>query len=102
MYICCAVVLLKNAEAKINELAQKTVGIIEITIGFNPQKTLTMVGEYGDLENISIVILLKTFPNTSKTVLFLCETFKMGKWLSLSLMVGFLLYGLLRLFLKKD
>jgi hypothetical protein len=30
------------------------------------------------LENISIVTLLKTFPDTSEMVLFLCEIFKMG------------------------
>jgi hypothetical protein len=157
LYLFCAGVLLKNAETKINELAQRTVGIIDITIGFNPQRTLTMVQDYGDAarayyartemtldvlypivytslfciiltllfrnksykpfkyanllpfmvmifdfsENISIVTLLKTFPNTSKTVLFLCEIFKMGKWLSLGVMIVFVLYGLLRLAFKK-
>jgi hypothetical protein len=158
LYLLCAVVWLKNAETKINELAQKTVGIIDITLGFNPQKTLEMVRDYGEaarayyartemtldvlypivytslfcivltllfrnksykpfkyvnlvpfvvmvfdfLENISIVTLLKTFPNTSETVLFLCEIFKMGKWLSLGVMMIFVVYGLIRLVLKKD
>lgn len=39
---------LKNAEAKINELAGKEVGIVDLTIGFNPQQTLNMVAAYGD------------------------------------------------------
>jgi hypothetical protein len=155
-YLICAVVWLKNAETTINELAQKTVGIIDITLGFNPQKTLAMVREYGEaarayyartemtldvlypivytslfcivltllfrnksykpfkhvnllpfvvmifdfLENITIVILLKSFPNTSETVAIFCEIFKMGKWLSLGVMMVFVFYGLLRLFSK--
>ena len=40
--------ILKNAETRINELAGKTVGIIDLTFGFNPQKTLDMAAAYGD------------------------------------------------------
>jgi hypothetical protein len=40
--------LLKNAEEKINQLAGKKIGVIDLTIGFNPQKTLQMVADYGD------------------------------------------------------
>jgi hypothetical protein len=148
--------ILKNAEEKINQLAGKTVGVIDLTFGFNPQKTLQMVADYGDaareyyaktemttdvlypivytllfciiltllfrnktykpfsfinllpfaalvfdfLENITIVTLLKSFPNTSETVAFLCEIFKMMKWLSFGLIILFVLYGLLKLGLK--
>ncbi len=48
MYMAFPGYILKNAEIKINELAGKTVGIIDLTFGFNPQKTLDMVAEYGD------------------------------------------------------
>ncbi len=40
--------ILKNTESKIIELAGKSVRIIDLTFGFNPQKTLMMVSEYGD------------------------------------------------------
>ncbi|MCF8239628.1 MAG: hypothetical protein K9I85_15805 [Saprospiraceae bacterium] len=40
--------VLKNSEAKINELAGDDVGVIDLTIGFDPQKTLDMVAAYGD------------------------------------------------------
>lgn len=40
--------ILKNTENKINQMAGKSVGIIDLTLGFNPQKTLMMVSEYGD------------------------------------------------------
>jgi hypothetical protein len=39
---------LKNAEEKINQLAGKKVGVIDLTVGFNQQKTLQMVADYGD------------------------------------------------------
>jgi hypothetical protein len=39
---------LKNAEEKINQLAGKKIGVIDLTIGFNPQKTYQMVADYGD------------------------------------------------------
>jgi hypothetical protein len=40
--------LLKNAEEKINQLAGKKIGVIDLTIGFNSQKMLQMVADYGD------------------------------------------------------
>lgn len=48
IYIFFVAVILKNAENRINELAGKTVGIIDLSTGFNPQKTLDMVAAYGD------------------------------------------------------
>lgn len=48
IYISFPAYFLKNAELKINELAGKTVGIIDLSFGFNPQKTLDMVAAYGD------------------------------------------------------
>lgn len=47
LYISFPAYFLKNDEAKINELAGKTVRIIDLTIGFNPQKTLDTVAAYG-------------------------------------------------------
>lgn len=38
--------LLKNAEGKINSLSGKTIGVIDLTMGFDTQKTLGMVAAY--------------------------------------------------------
>ncbi|MEO7175319.1 MAG: hypothetical protein ABIV51_05680 [Saprospiraceae bacterium] len=46
-YIFMIGFVLKNAEAKINEMAGQTVGVIDLTMGFDPQKTLAMVEAYG-------------------------------------------------------
>ena len=48
LYFFFAGYVFKNAEIKINELAIKTIGVIDITFGFNPQQTLDMVAGYGD------------------------------------------------------
>jgi len=40
--------ILKNAEIKLNELAGTTVGVIDLSFGFDPQKTLDMVAAYGE------------------------------------------------------
>lgn len=48
IYILFNGYILKNTENKINELAGKSVSIIDLTFGFNPQKTLMMAAEYGD------------------------------------------------------
>ena len=48
LYILFNGYILKNTENKIIELAGKSVSIIDLTFGFNPQKTLMMIGEYGD------------------------------------------------------
>ena len=48
IYMFFAEYILPNAEHQINELAGKPVGIIDLTVGFNPQQTLNMVAEYGE------------------------------------------------------
>lgn len=48
LYIVFVGFIFKHAEAKINALAGKTIGIIDLTMGFNPQQTLDMVASYGD------------------------------------------------------
>ncbi|MES2517291.1 MAG: hypothetical protein V4585_04235 [Bacteroidota bacterium] len=48
IYVSFPAYFLKNAESKINELAGKTLGVIDLTFGFNPQKTLDMVKNYGE------------------------------------------------------
>ncbi|MCC7028870.1 MAG: hypothetical protein IT257_01095 [Chitinophagaceae bacterium] len=40
--------LLKNAEQKINALSGKSVGVIDLTLGFNPQRSLQMVADYSE------------------------------------------------------
>jgi len=47
LYIIFPAYILKNAESRINELAGKETGVIDLTIGFNPRKTLDMVADYG-------------------------------------------------------
>jgi len=48
VYISFPAYFLKNAETKINALSGKTIGPIDLTMGFAPQKTLQMVAEYSD------------------------------------------------------
>ena len=48
IYMVFNAYLLKNAESEIRALAGKSVGIIDLTFGFNPDKTLQMVEDYGD------------------------------------------------------
>lgn len=38
--------LLKNAEEKINELSGNKNGVIDLTFGYNPEKTLAIVADY--------------------------------------------------------
>ncbi len=148
LYMIFPAYLLKNAESKIVALAGKPVGIIDLTFGFNPQKTLMMVADYGDnarsyyaltemttdilyplvyaflfgiiltllyrgssrswvntlpfvcllfdyLENITIIILLKTFPQQSPTIATLCELFKLLKWLVFAAIILLVLLGLI-------
>jgi hypothetical protein len=47
IYLLFAGYIFKNAENRIDELAGQSIGIIDLTLGFNPQKTLNMVAEYG-------------------------------------------------------
>lgn len=48
IYLLFNVYFLKNAEEKINELAGSEIGVIDLTFGFDPQKTLDMVAKYGE------------------------------------------------------
>lgn len=48
LYILFPAYLLKNAEERINALAGKKVGVIDLTFGFDPQRALQMVADYGD------------------------------------------------------
>lgn len=48
LYIVFPAYLLKNAEQKINALSGKTVGVIDLTFGFNPQRSLQMVADYSE------------------------------------------------------
>lgn len=47
LYISFPAYWLKNAESTINQLAGKAIGPIDLTIGFNPGRTLRMVADYG-------------------------------------------------------
>ena len=48
LHILFPAVLFRNAEEKINALAGKKLGPIDLTFGFNPNRTLQMVEDYGD------------------------------------------------------
>jgi hypothetical protein len=48
LYVLFSVVLLGNAEKKINTLAGQEIGPIDLIFGFNPGRTLDMVEAYGD------------------------------------------------------
>ena len=47
LYLSFPAYWLKNAEATINQLAGKPVGVIDLTFGYNPARTLQMVANYG-------------------------------------------------------
>ena len=149
LYLLFSVGIWMHAKRQIKELADKPIGIIDATFGFNPQKTLNLVANYGDsarayyeqvelsvdvvypivyaflfgfilsllyknsplnwinvlpfvsllldyAENIHIVILLHNFPKQSYTIAVLCEIFKLLKWISLGIVVLFILYGFLK------
>jgi len=141
--------ILKNAEAKINELSGSSIGVIDLTFSFNPAKTLGMVAAYSEsardyysmiemtadvaypfiyaclfgivltllyhstsyykvailpfcammfdyLENVTIITLLKTYPQQSETVATFCEIFKGLKWLCFGMIILLILVGLVR------
>ena len=48
LYLLFGAVILANAEKKINTLAGKEVGVIDLQLGFNPKHTLQMVEDYGE------------------------------------------------------
>lgn len=52
IYMVFAGYFLKNAAEKINELAGKKIDVIDLTVGFNPEKTLQMVADYGDTARV--------------------------------------------------
>lgn len=47
VYLSFPAYWLKNAEATINQLAGKTIGPIDLTVGFDPARTRRMVADYG-------------------------------------------------------
>lgn len=47
LYVSFPVYWLKNTEATINQLAGKSIGPIDLTFGYNPERTLQMVADYG-------------------------------------------------------
>ncbi len=152
LYISFPAYFLKNAEIRMNSLSGKTLGPIDLTIGFTPSRTLQMVQEYGDaarafyamiemttdviypivysflfavtlsllyyrksyapfayvnlfpfislvfdyLENLTIVTMLKSYPEQSMTLASFCEIFKMIKWFSVVVTVLLIIYGLLK------
>lgn len=53
LYVSFPAYWLKNAEDTINQLAGKPVGPIDLTFGFNPQRTLTMIADYGPAARIA-------------------------------------------------
>jgi hypothetical protein len=73
LYFLFSSILLSNAEKKINALAGKEVGVIDLTIGYDPAQTLQMVEDYGDaarLYYIKTELLLDTPYPLIYTLLF--------------------------------
>ena len=157
LYAIFPFILLKNAEEKINQLAGKEVGPIDLTFGFSPERTLQMVEDYGDagrayyaqvaltidiiypivyallfaviltliysrliggpvkylnllpfvamffdyLENITIVSMLKNYPEQSEAMATLCELFKLFKWMIFALILFLIIYGLIKLIFRR-
>ena len=157
LYVSFPAYFLKNAEETINQKAGKIVGPIDLTMGYNPERTLQMVSAYGNdardyyasvemtvdilyplvyallfgviltllfrkksyapplwvnalpfvmqgvdyLENISIVILLKSFPDTLYSVAAFCEVVKLFKWVLMAAIVVMIVFGLIRLVMSK-
>lgn len=157
LYAIFPLILLKNAEEKINQLAGKEIGPIDLTFGFSPARTLQMVEDYGDagrnyyaqieltvdliypivyallfaviltliysrliggpvrylnllpfiamffdyLENITIVSMLKSYPEQSVAMATLCELFKLFKWLIFALIFFLIVYGLIKLAFRR-
>lgn len=157
LYVSFPAYFLKNAEETINQKAGKIIGPIDLTVGYNPERTLQMVSAYGNdardyyatgemtvdvvyplvyalffgvilallfrkkayspplwanalpflmqgfdyLENISIIILLKSFPDVSKGVAIFCEIAKLIKWLLAVATLSLIVYGLIRLVMSK-
>lgn len=136
-----------------NGLAGKETGVIDLTIGFHPRKTLEMVADYGaegrayvakvestiDLvypiiyaflfaisltliyrgrtwfpiipfitmifdfaENLCIITLLNSYPESSYTWAVFCEIFKLLKWISFGFIVLLMVYGLISKWIRKD
>jgi hypothetical protein len=54
------------------------------------------------LENITIVSLLKHYPEQSMTMATLCELFKLIKWLLFGLILFLIVYGLIKLLFNKN
>lgn len=47
LYVSFPAYWLKNAEVTINQLAGKTIGPVDLTMGFNPARTRAMIADYG-------------------------------------------------------
>jgi hypothetical protein len=157
LYMIFPLVLFKNAETKLNALAGKVIGPIDLTFGYNPKRTLQMVEEYGEagrayyqqvemsidiiypviyaflfavlitiiyrrlingpvrhlnmlpfvamtfdfLENFAIISLLKHYPEQSMLMANLVEIFKLLKWLMFGIIIFLVIYGLIKLLLRK-
>lgn len=52
-------------------------------------------------ENICIIYLLKSYPEQSLTIASVCLIFNNLKWIVFVVLIGFVLYGLIRLLLHK-
>lgn len=153
LYLFLSGFLLKNAEMKVNHLAGKNIGVIDLTIGFDIDRTLVMVKEYGAearrqyllttatldvaypivyaclfsitlillyreklqswmlsivwlnmlldlLENITIILMLSSFPDQSRSIAAACEVFKLLKWVSLALIGVLVIIGLFSMVIK--
>ncbi len=149
--------ILKNLEARMNALAGKPIGPIDLLFGYDPARISRMVADYGPggraiyaqgeltadivypivytflfciilsllfrnrsyapfrlvnvlpvgallfdlLENVCIVYLLKTFPDSSVAVASLCSAVTNLKWAVSLVVIVLILYGLTRMTVHK-
>ena len=130
LYLVFAMVLLRNAEEKINTLAGKEIGPIDVRFGYNPKRTLQMVEEYGEagrayykqvemsldilypivyafLFAVLITIIYRRLINGPVRHLNIlpfvgmAEIFKLLKWLTFFLIIFLVIYGLIKLLIRR-
>lgn len=94
LYVSFPAYWLKNAEATINQLAGKTIGPVDLTMGFDPARTLAMIADYGPAARtyytrveltIDVIypLVYALFLAVILTLLFRGKSFKPFGWVTL-------------------
>ena len=94
LYVSFPAYWLKNAEATINRLAGKNIGPVDLTIGFSPARTLSMIADYGPAArayytraelttDLIYAVVYALFFAVVLTLLFRDRIYKPFKWVTL-------------------